>query len=171
VELPKNERADRIWRSIIKSTSVKDKHVLDLGCGYGDFIVRAYHAGAKSVTGWDKDPDACGVARQKTMNLKTVRITCYDAESWEPRASQFDLALCLSVLPYVDMKEMLRKLKLGSHTTIIECQYAGDGPGPTHITDDADMARLLKRSGFKASLIGWTKVKDKRYKRSIWRCV
>ncbi len=170
VDLLKNDRAEQIWSQVIESVDFKDKHVVDLGCGYGDFLAKAHHAGAKTVLGIDKDVDVLEIAAAKIQNLPRVKIHQVDLDDWRPTRNQFDIVLALSVLPYLKMKAILKKIRHGSRIAVIECQYAGDGPGPDWLIDDVDMIDLLREMNFSVRKIGWTWVKEGHFMRTIWKC-
>jgi hypothetical protein len=55
--------------------------------------------------------------------------------------------------------------------SLVECQYAGDGPGFEDIENDNDFQELLWKAGFAwAQPIGRTFVKGRDKYRTIWYC-
>jgi putative methylase len=63
--------ADMLFEAY-KSEDIKEKSVIDLGCGTGIFSVGAYILGAKNVVGFDCEKDCIEIARQhaKKFNYK-----------------------------------------------------------------------------------------------------
>ena len=56
-------------------------------------------------------------------------------------------------------------------TSVIECQYSGDGPGPHELRDDQDMRYVLAAAGWNdAEVIGGSVVEDRGAVRTMWRC-
>ena len=95
-------------------------------------------------------------------------------EHWSERWPGYhDIVLCTSVLPYiVDPDRLLLNIHRDSDTAIIECQYAGDGPGLEYIKNDTDMKEWLSKfDWFSVKKIGSTNVESRPgVKRSIWMC-
>jgi hypothetical protein len=55
--------------------------------------------------------------------------------------------------------------------SFIECQYKDDGPGPDWLKDDNDMLSVLRFHDWDSiKPIGYTLVKDRNKKRTIWMC-
>jgi hypothetical protein len=167
----RNERSPEIWQAIKTRVDFAGKTVLDVGCGDGDMLLYAHNAGAASVVGIDKDPIKARTTALRVGAIVTPRVTVQAAilGMYEP-AIRYDIVLCLSVLPYVsNMGEALMKLCSLARTAIIECQYAGDGPGV--VTDDGEMLEKLTYAGWtEVSKIGQTHVQDRDKYRSIWLC-
>ena len=174
-----NTRSPDMWNIIEKCVDFTDKAVVDIGCGYGDFVWRAWLAGASVVMGIDKDEVIVKKARERLAEagfhppraLITFHIS--DLEEWPNIGYIFgDIAFCFSVLPYCeDFHSALRIIYNCFEIALIECQYFEDGPGKEITKNDADMLALLKWAGWeKVDWIGATKVKEDRFTRSIWRC-
>ena len=81
---------------------LKDKHVLDVGCGGGLLAEGMAQRGA-SVTGIDRSPKALGVARTHAeQSQATVSYVESDAETWSlDHAEAYDVVTCLEVLEHV----------------------------------------------------------------------
>jgi SAM-dependent methyltransferase len=89
-------------------------HLLEIGCGDGDFLVTAQAAGWR-VTGVDYSAAACEKARQR---LKPGEVFCGELQSAGLAAEQFDLCVISDVIEHVRspmdfLKEIHRVLKPG----------------------------------------------------------
>jgi len=89
-------------------------HLLEIGCGDGDFLVTAQAAGWR-VTGVDYSAAACEKARQR---LKPGEVFCGELQSARLEAEQFDLCVISDVIEHVRspmdfLKEIHRLLKPG----------------------------------------------------------
>ena len=76
---------------------VKGKRVLDVGCGVGDWCCLAAHYGAKSVDGFDIQPEMVELAKQATSHLDMVHIQVGDAADMPYDDDSFDVAISLFV--------------------------------------------------------------------------
>ena len=175
-----NKRAEEMWSYISSSVDFEDKQVLDLGCGSGDFLTRALHSGASYVLGVERDYVVSSWADARLQSdgwsLDKYAIGVDDIDSIVMKDDKgykgFDIIMCFSVLPYLDSPgNAMFWIKNNCDIALIECQYHGDGPGPEFIKNDSDMkSRILGIGWGKAEKIGWTDVKIRPAKRSIWKC-
>lgn len=158
-----NKRAVDMWKIISQEIDFRKKFVIDLGCGYGEFLWRAEIAGASVVVGVDKE------------NKTGVPILNFDLN--DPKRvgffNSFDIAFCFSVLPYLDdISETLWWLTDTFPLCLIEAQYEPE-PYNIGVSNDADMKRLLLLHFNKVKPIGHTivQIKERGYpRRTIWRC-
>ena len=65
---PSNIASDILWNAYSLG-DIKDKKVVDLGCGTGIFAIGPALLGAKEVTGVDIDPDALEIARIQASKM------------------------------------------------------------------------------------------------------
>jgi putative methylase len=73
--------------------AVKDKRVLDLGCGTGLFAIGAALLGARLATGVDIDPEALALAQQAAAHAGVQERTWFvaaDLRAWRPDPATFD---------------------------------------------------------------------------------
>jgi len=77
--------------------SVPGKRVLDIGCGVGNWCVTAAQYGAKSVDGFDIQPEMVELAKQATSHLNMVHIQVGDAADMPYNDDSFDVAISLFV--------------------------------------------------------------------------
>lgn len=173
-----NTRAEAMWEHISENVEVIDKTILDAGCGRGDIVMRAWCDGARAVYGIDNSKIDLNEARLRSWALVKEGAHIYfmnkDIESWSERwPGHHDIIICTSVLPYlVNPDKVLQNIYRDSDVAIIECQYAGDGPGFKNIADDKQMVNWLSDFGWaKIDKIGYTVVESRDMQRSIWRCV
>ena len=78
-------------------TLVSGKRVLDVGCGVGDWCCLAAQYGAKSVDGFDIQPEMLELAKQATSHLDMVHIKVGDAGDMPYDDDSFDVAISLFV--------------------------------------------------------------------------
>jgi protein-L-isoaspartate O-methyltransferase len=167
-----NRRSPEMWKQIAKAFNFQKKKVLDLGSGYCDLAIFANKAGAR-VMGIEKDPLIAERAERHVKDSDAyVVINVRDIEDYvrKPR-SRWDVIFCTSVLPYLEFPDRVMEwMAQHAPTSIIEHQYAGDGPGPTWIQDDDDMQSWLKHFWPRVIKIGQTEVIERGAIRSIWMC-
>jgi SAM-dependent methyltransferase len=163
-----NGRSGEMWNIISEYQDFSMVHVLDIGCGYGDFLIRSVMAGARGAWGVDNDPEIIQAVTEKVGPLP-IDLFCMDAVEYMQHPILHDVVFCFSVLPYLpDQRQALKYLKIRSRVVYLEVQYVGDGPG-THL-EDADMHETLSEHWEECIPIGHTLVKEGRFKRTIWRC-
>lgn len=165
-----NKRAPEMWDLVTDRVDFTDKLVMDIGCGTGDFLWRAMEAGAEHVYGIEIDPDTAREARRNCKKMghePTVFIE--DACDLEP--ADYDVAICFSVIPYLgNPVKVMDWMSLYSDISLVECQYHGDGPGPSNLKNDEDMAQFLGVFWDHVEPIGSTDVVIRPAKRTIWLC-
>jgi len=174
IELPPahNQRANAMWAIIEPSVRFEYKSVIDLGCGYGDMMWRAWRAGAKRVMGLDGDAGICDRVRQ-SITGGNFWVVPFDLNKIDrEKMPHSDIAICFSVLPYlIDPNAMLHWIREHSVVALLEVQYAGDGPGFAHIRDDDDMRAWLHDVGWQSvETLGRTHAQIRDAWRTIWRC-
>lgn len=174
-----NTRSPAQWEIISKHVDFEGKTVLDLGCGHGDLLWRAWRAGAKSLEGVEKKLETDREIYKRLMgDLNAACDNLYLMLEIENiiRATRqrghYDVVICFSVLPYLqDPFTCLCWICDHSEQALIECQYSGDGPGFDWLKDDDDMRDWLEQAGFETvEPIGKTLVKDRDKYRTIWLC-
>ena len=171
-----NSRSIAMWACISRTIDFRNKSVIDLGHGGGDFIYRAHVAGALKITGIDLASGTKSVEVNVQHTKHGVRsvgtiATINDDLNLMKSEWKADIAFCFSVLPYLDDPQnfvnwMSKQFKL----SVIECQYKGDGPGFYFIKDTGDMKYWLKNSFDSVTLIGNSYVVSKDTYRDIWMC-
>jgi len=191
----RNRRADAMWDSMLPalaglassqaserkaSDALKNVDIVDLGIGYGDFMIKALRHGANYVQGIEKNPDNIHTAinRLRRAGIGAERYRIYEADlskksdvNWVFSRS-FDAGICTSVLPYLGIyaDDLLRAMSVYCGLSIIECQYCGDGPGPAEIKGDEDMSHWLEEHWKSVQKIGSTDLDIRPASRSIWLC-
>jgi len=106
---------------INRQAGLKDKVVLDVGCGGGLLAEGMARRGA-TVSGIDRSPKALGVARLHSQHSGVaVSYEETDAETWaKEHAEGYDIVTCLEVLEHVpDIRSTIRAcaamLRPGGH--------------------------------------------------------
>lgn len=168
-----NVRSPQQWEIISKQVDFEGKTVLDLGCGKGDILCRAFEVGAV-VFGVDKDgknieyieeihPEISGIMQGDVSYLLSLNLD----------VGIVAIAICFSVLPYLQNPGAVLKW-INDHSVIafIECQYAGDGPGLAFLIDNEAMKDWLLVAGQfkKVENIGHTLIEGRNKRRYIWMC-
>lgn len=165
-EIVHNTRSPEQWQIISKYIYFNGKTVLDLGCGYGDILAFCREAGA-IVTGLERDMMVVVSAQRQHPGLN-IRQGLAEFMPFGP----FDVIICFSVLPYLAVPfDVLKDIWRNCKQALIECQYAGDGPGFAWLQNDDDMRRWLAEAGWqKIEAIGRTFVEGRDKFRTIWLC-
>lgn len=91
------------------------KHVLDLGCGFGDFARYARKQGAVAVTAVDLSQKMIEQAIQLTSDTH-VQYVQHAIESYIPQADSFDLVVSSLALHYIEDYAQLTRLVYASLT-------------------------------------------------------
>lgn len=170
-----NKRAPEMWEILISHLDFHGKRVVDFGCGRGDFLQMSYICGAQAI-GYDIDERIVS-----QCHFDGLKVRCVDIEevSWAESSGIIrngDIAILFSVIPYLrDPDDILSKMADKYPISLIECQYAGDGPAGGWVSglpapnDDSDMIEWLKLYWSNPKAIGWTEVSE-RGRRTIWVC-
>lgn len=164
------QRTAEQWEIIRQHIDFKGKSVIDLGCGNAEILIECAKNGAQ-CTGVEKNPDI--IKKLSSYILPDVTIHNADLKRWEKVVTnQFDIAICFSVLPYLDNpSDLLKWMQAHSEISLIECQYAGDGPGLDYIENDTDMENWLRLVGWQSvENIGKTEIRGRNKYRTIWMC-
>jgi SAM-dependent methyltransferase len=172
-----NTRAEEIWDVISKRIVFDGKTVLDVGCGRADLMARIWCAGARVVYGIDNSPIELREARLRTLYMVKEGAAIYflhkNLEHWSDKwPGRHDIIICTSVLPYtIDPDRILQRIQKDCDVAIIECQYAGDGPGFDDIQNDDQMRKWLTDYDWSSvEKIGKSKVVSRNTTRTIWKC-
>ena len=176
-----NTRFPRMWSYLKKHITLGPRTFLDLGCGRGDMVWKMHlSAFAGTSIGIDKEPPfdlypRLNIPHLNEFNTRQIWFIKSDINTFinePPIFPEFDYVSCFSVLPYLkDATAVLRWMYRNARVSLIECQYAKDGPGFEHIKNNDDMEKWLKSIGWKKPLtIGHTKIRDRNAKRYIWYC-
>jgi ubiquinone/menaquinone biosynthesis C-methylase UbiE len=127
---------------------IKDKKIIDLGCGHGNFLISCLGFGAKKCVGIDYGKDTIQYAKKIAYKLKLqkkVKFYCRSIYHSKLRANYYDFAIQNGVFHHMDnevkaYKEMYRVLKKGGH-----CWIYTDGGGG--IRDNAwDMCQNILKN-------------------------
>ena len=87
----------------------KDARILDIGCGYGNFLYFLQNEGYAETTGIDLNPQQLEVAR----SLGVMNVQCCEGKEFlRNSAGQFDLISAIDVLEHVRKDHVLEFLDL-----------------------------------------------------------
>ncbi len=152
-------RIIRRWLAIRESlgtASLQGKSLIDFGCHEGYMVALASANGAHAL-GWDSDPSACALARQrwgrlpKTEGQFPLIIVDHGLDYFHRHdMKNYDIAFCLSTYPYLiqnvgEEKARLFLAKVVSTFGVLffEAQSSGDGPGPAFWPDQKAVGEYL----------------------------
>lgn len=104
---------------LVKKTGIKDKVILDFGCGHGVDALEFVKLGAKKVVGIDPSKPMIELAKQVNSNPK-IKFIATDGNTLPLKGNQFDLVFANFVIHYLkDTKqqfgEIARVLKPGGY--------------------------------------------------------
>ncbi|MGH8547675.1 MAG: class I SAM-dependent methyltransferase [Methylococcales bacterium] len=96
--------------AFLKNCELKDKHVLIVGCGFGDDALRIAKLGAK-VSAFDLSTDALAIARAlaKREGL-SINFDAMPAESLRYVDAQFDYIVARDILHHVDIPRAIAEI-------------------------------------------------------------
>lgn len=121
---------DKLWRNkaLRGHISSKEKYVLDIACGTGDFAIQLIKSGAKNVIGVDISEEMMHVGRKKILKKgldKKIDLQYGDCADLKFEADTFNAVTCAFGVRNFEnrkqsLKEMYRVLKPGSELIILE---------------------------------------------------
>lgn len=85
------------FREVIDNIDVKNKSILEIGCGTGVLLALCRKYGAKSVKGYDLSPEVIEYGR-KHFSLDLV---CENFEDVENNADKYDVIIMIDVLEHI----------------------------------------------------------------------
>lgn len=110
--------SDALLTPLLKKAGLKDKAVLDFGCGDGSETTRLISLGAKKIVGIDPSLEMIRLAKKR--KLPSAVFAKNDGKIIPSKNNQFDLVYARFVLHYIkDLEpqflEIYRVLKKGGH--------------------------------------------------------
>lgn len=110
---------DSIVFPLVKKTGIKNKVILDFGCGHGVDCMKFVKLGAKQVVGIDPSKPMIDLAKRVNSNSK-IRFIATDGNTLPLKSSQFDLVFANFVIHYLkdtqqQFAEIARVMKPGGH--------------------------------------------------------
>jgi hypothetical protein len=177
IPLDINTRAEAMWRIISQQVNFKKKSVIDLGCGHGEMLWRAYVAGAETVWGVDgKKGLLKRLGRVYTdYTKKHIQASPLDLNNHDDlyliSHQDINIAMCFSVLPYLDdIPATLQWMADNFELCLIEAQYEPE-PYNIGVKNDEEMFSFLRDNGFEIAVnLGKTYVEIRDTHRTIWAC-
>jgi len=118
--LPEYEESEKHWKLFYSIDEVKDKTVLDAGCGTGIFSIIFANAGASKVTGIDISQGSLNTAQglKEKFNLNNAEFIQQDMLKLPYPDATFDIVWAWGTVhhttdPFGAVSELLRVLKKG----------------------------------------------------------
>lgn len=110
---------DSIVFPLVKKTGIKNKVILDFGCGHGVDCMKFVKLGAKQVVGIDPSKPMISLAKQVNSDPK-IKFIATDGNTLPLKDNQFDLVFTNFVIHYLkdtqqQFSEIARVLKSGGH--------------------------------------------------------
>ncbi len=197
--MPDVPRVVRRWQAVRTHMPDGAHTLLDLGCFQGDFVAMAVAEGLNAAGidqgGFRTGENSIKIAREVWHDFRgpmgLVQLDIRDWREWWGRQTLGGLAdndpdviLLFSTWPYLlqdagwgtpgpltraEGWEFIRQTAQRCQVLFFETQYAGDGPGPPWLRDDADMARELQALGLKAEPVGTFPVTGRPASRTVWK--
>ena len=93
----------RFMQTLMGKIDLSGKHVLDIGCGFGDYLdfLEDRDVNVKSYTGWDINPDLIKEARKRHAKCKKAEFRVVDITNPDhTAANQFDICIMLGLLNF-----------------------------------------------------------------------
>lgn len=117
---------DNIVFPLLNKTGIKNKIILDFGCGHGVDCMKFVKLGAMNVVGIDPSKPMIEMAKQVHSDPK-IKYMATDGNTLPLKASQFDLVFANFVVHYLkntkqQFSEIARVLKPGGHfVAVLNC--------------------------------------------------
>jgi len=132
-----NEPGGMLLRSefigiLLKYFDLRDKSILDVGTGTGQYCIELALRGAKCM-GIDKDPESIKLANRivsdyRMSNCVFREIDLFDFKKYEPKDDHYDIVFSMGLLEHFDDSQIVKMLKemsrLGSYV-IVGIPYGG----------------------------------------------
>ena len=193
--MPDVPRVVRRWQAVRTHMPPNAYSLVDLGCFQGDFVAMAAAEGMASLGidqgGFRTGENSIAIARELWAPLMANRVNLVefqqgDIREWVAHAPSHkaDIILLFSTWPYLLQDagwgtpgpltraqgwEFIRQTAERCRVLFFETQYAGDGPGPPWLRDDADMARELQALGLNHEPVGTFPVTGRPASRTVWK--
>lgn len=144
----------------------QEKHVLDLGCGFGR-LLEALAREAGHVVGIDVSERMVAAARARCADLSNVHVIHGSGSDLQPLPDEsIDTALAVDVFPYIVAggsalttavtAELGRVLKTGGTLAIFNWSYEGDAAAhEAAVRNAANDAGLAVRPGVHVRFLSW----------------
>lgn len=103
----------KVIEKVFSDEEIKNKTVLDLGCGTGGYSLAFRQKGARSVTGVDFSASSINTANRKLEKdrARNVHFLNADVRKYDFREAPFDIIWCHGVIYYMpDPYEVLNKM-------------------------------------------------------------
>jgi 2-polyprenyl-3-methyl-5-hydroxy-6-metoxy-1,4-benzoquinol methylase len=90
----------RVTKAVLEMARIRDKRVIDVGCGDGTYTMELLEAGAREVLGVDASQAAIEKAREKASGIANIRFEACDIYRMEAEPV-YDLAVVRGILHHL----------------------------------------------------------------------
>ena len=153
--------------AMTEAGDVRDKSVLDIGCGSGIYSIELAKRGAKRVLGIDFSAPMLEIARQSAREAKVEGQTEFIQDEFSKHdfgAEKFDVSIAMGVFDYLEQAEpFLKKMSAVTRGKVLasfpqftmvrgtarRLRYRLTGRGDVFYYTAADVDRLVERAGIK----------------------
>lgn len=148
------------------------KRLLDLGCFSGESCAMAAADGFKTF-GVDLDGDQIQIAQERWGDSCAFK----KQDALKMKSFKYDAILMLSTWPYIVQREgkkaaleLLDAIVNDCGSLFFETQLYGDGPGPSFLKTEEDVAKMLSKFGTPTPLVSLP-VEGRDAKRCVWQVI
>ncbi|RPI18502.1 MAG: class I SAM-dependent methyltransferase [Ignavibacteriae bacterium] len=90
---------------------VRDKSILDLGCGMGDLCLKFKELGANIITGIDISEKMTSIAKEKSQIFENIFIETIPMEDFLYKENEYDIVVSSLALHYIkDINDIFNKV-------------------------------------------------------------
>ncbi len=182
-------RVGRRWRMVLGALGavtncnvpLKGKTFLDLGCFQGDFVALAASEGMTAFGvdsgGFRSGENSIQIGRDIWKDFPFGEVTLFQSDIVEFPNFDKDVVMMFSTWPYILQQHgrpvaeaLLSMIIEQAGVFFFETQLAGDGPGPTFLKTDDDVAILLMNLGARQmQRVGTIPVTNRPASRTVWK--
>jgi len=109
---------DQHLKSLLKKLKLKNKKVLDIGCGTGQLSLAAAREGAR-VVGWDIAPEMTKICQKKAKRLG-LKAQFVVKDATRVKLPKVDIIFCIALIEYYrDFEPLLEKMFQAARETLV----------------------------------------------------
>ena len=110
--------------------NIKDKNVLDFGCGTGGYVEKAINFDPSNITAIDISEKAIEIARNRKFEKRKVEYKVENCENTKLNSDQFDLIYGAGILHHLDLEKSVKEIErlLKKNGSLIFIEPMGTNP-------------------------------------------